>query len=443
MARAALHRLGLGLGLGLLGCGADRGPVPPAPAAAAPARPAGCREVAAGAALQPLLDEAATTRGALCLAPGEYRGPLVLRGPVTLWGTRKAVIRSAGEGTTVRLAGAGARLLGVTIDGSGGRYDRMDAGVEMQGEDLLVEGVRVQRGVFGVLMNRSRRAALRSSEIIGSGDPTIGLRGDGVRLWETTDSAVEGNYIHGGRDVVARYSHRNRITGNTVQGGRYGLHLMYCHDVLVQGNRSIGNVVGAFIMYSRGARVRGNLLAASAGAAGIGLGVKESGNLLAEDNLILRNTIGAYFDTSPLYVDEHNLLVRNAIRLSDTAVVFHSSQLRNIFRDNSLRDNLRQVRVEGGGDALGVRWEGNDWGDYAGYDLDRDGYGDVPYELRSLSSQLTAAFPDLDLFRGAPALMLLDAVSHILPLFQPRLLVRDPRPRAQPLALPMKALHAD
>ena len=46
--------------------------------------------------------------------------------------------------------------------------------------------------------------------------------------------------------------------------------------------------------------------------------------------------------------------------------------------------------IEGGGDAADVAWSGNYFDDYAGYDLDRDGIGDVAYELRSFEDDLTA-----------------------------------------------------
>jgi hypothetical protein len=64
------------------------------------------------------------------------------------------------------------------------------------------------------------------------------------------------------------------------------------------------------------------------------------------------------------------------------------------------------VRVDGGGDALGIEWDRNDWDDYRGYDLDGDGVGDVPYELRSLSNELRARYPDLAFFDGSPTVAL-------------------------------------
>ena len=109
---------------------------------------------------------------------------------------------------------------------------------------------------------------------------------------------------------------------------------------------------------------------------------------------------------------------------------------------NSFRDNRTQVRVEGRGDALRVEWSRNDFDDYAGYDLDGDGLGDVPHEVRSLSEDLTARFPNLAFFRGAPALSLVELAGQVVPLFRARTLLRDPEPRMSPLAV-TGLLHAD
>jgi nitrous oxidase accessory protein len=90
------------------------------------------------------------------------------------------------------------------------------------------------------------------------------------------------------------------------------------------------------------------------------------------------------------------------------------------------------VEVEGGGNALDVRWEGNAFDDYAGYDMNGDGQGDIPYELRRLSSQLRGTYPTLQFFRGTVALEFLDAVSSLFPLVQPRLTLVDPHPAMRP-----------
>jgi len=416
------------------GCSTGVPALPDVPVAFAPPpppdRPAGCRPVEPGADLALRL-AAARPGDAFCLAPGRYAGPLRLGAGVVLWGPRDAVITTAGSGDTVRIEGAGARLAGVTVDGSGGRFDLQEAAVHVTGADgAAVEGVRVVNALFGIIVEKSRDVRVTGNEVEGSGREQIGLRGDAIRVWETHGARIVDNRVSGARDIVVWYSTDNQIVGNEVAGGRYGTHFMYSHRNRVVGNRYIGNVVGIFVMYSRDITIEGNLLAASAGAAGLGLGLKDSSSVVARGNALVKNTAGIYLDNSPFEPGTINEFTGNAIRLCDVGVGFHSSVEHNVFRANSLRGNATQVRVDGGGDALGNQWEGNDWDDYAGYDLDDDGIGDVAYELRSLSGNLRARHPQLDYLRGAPSLFLVDAASWVMPIVRPTAVLIDARPQA-------------
>jgi nitrous oxidase accessory protein len=418
------------LGLAAAACAGGRGGegVAAAPESAPPPRPPGCRELPAGAALQPAIDEAPDGT-ALCLAPGVYTAPVRLPRTLTLWGPREAVIRSKGEGTTVRLEGDGATLLGTTIDGSGGRFDLLDAAVHVSGRDARVEGVLIRNATFGILVEKASGATVRRNEVVGDATRPLGLRGDGIRLWETYDSRVEDNLVRHSRDMVLWYASRNRVARNRIEDGRYGAHLMYSHGNEIVGNRFTGNVTGLFVMYSRDVEIRGNVFADSGGAAGVGLGLKESGNLRVLANLFAHNTVGLYVDTSPLWPDDRNRVQGNVFRLNSVAVSFLGRTSGNEFVGNEFRDSQVQVEVEGRGDARQAVWRGNAFDDYAGYDLDGDGTGDVPYELRSLSSDLVAEAPALAFFRGTPAFALAEAIGRIVPLFEPRLVLVDPEPR--------------
>ena len=409
-------------------CTGAREPGLPAPVASSPPRPPACREIAPGTALQTAVD-AAPAGEALCLAPGDHPGPVRIAKPLVLWGPRQAVIRSRGEGTTVRLEGDGAALLGVTVDGSGARYDLLDAAVHVSGDGGRVEDILVRNAVFGILVERAAAAQIRGNHVQGDPSQPIGLRGDGIRLWETVDSAVEDNWLEDSRDVVLWYASRNLVAGNRIERGRYGAHLMYSHGNRILGNRFVGNATGLFVMYSRGALIQGNLFAASRGAAGIGLGLKESGDLRVEGNLFLLDTVGLYIDTSPLWPDDRNGFHGNLFRMNGTAVSFLGRASGNEFRGNGFLDSQTQVQVDGRGDARQAVWLGNHFDDYPGYDLGGDGVGDVAYELRSLSEDWISRFPALAFFRGTPALALAEAIGRIVPLFQPRLVLSDPEPR--------------
>lgn len=408
---------------------AARVPEVPARASAGVARPAGCTtRVTPGAPLQAAID-AADDGAVLCLTPGTHAGPVRITRPVTLWGPRDAVVKSSGVGTTIESTADHVALLGFTVDGSGGRYDTEDAAVAVRkSNDVRIEGLRVVNAVFGILAEQSNRVRIAFNEVRGDPTSPLGLRGDGVRMWEVRKSTVEGNHVWDSRDMVIWYSPGNHILRNTVERSRYGTHFMYSHDNVVEDNVYRSNVVGIFSMYSRGLKIHDNYMLDSSGAGGMGLGTKEAGSLDVRGNHFAHNETAVYLDNTPLDQDDHDTFEGNTFALNDNAVIFHGRTQGNRFLYNAFASNRRQVVVEGGGDALDARFRGNYFDDYQGYDLNEDGHGDIPYELRSLSEQLTASHPELQFFRGTPALGVVEALGRLVPLFAPKTIVSDPEP---------------
>jgi len=405
------------------GAAIAKGPIAPA----AIPRPAIGLDVADADALRTALLEA-PEGSTLRLAPGDYLGPFRVERSLQIWGPPEAVIRSSGDGTTLRLLADGAALRGVTVDGSGGRYDLTDAAVYVSADDVTVEGVTVINAVFSVVVEKSNRAVVRGCRMTGTGEPQLGIRGDGLRVWETRDSVFAENVIESARDVVVWYSSNNQVVGNLVRDCRYGTHFMYSHGNEVHDNVYIGNTVGMFAMYSEGLDVRGNVFADSAGSAGMGIGLKESSAVTIDDNSFVHDTIGLYFDNSPFTPGTEIIVRGNDMELCETAIKFHGPPKDCSFIANALRDNTVQVVVGAGGDASAVNWEGNAWDDYQGYDLDGDGFGDLPYESRSLQTTMMATTPELAFLRGTPLMNTLDAVGRILPLYAPKALLVDARP---------------
>lgn len=397
-------------------------PLPPPPA-----RPAEGLEVADNVSLQRLLAEA-PDGSALILAPGRYQGPILIERGLTVWGPQDAVIVTSGEGTTVRMHGQGAAALGFSIEGSGTRYDLLDAALEIQGEDLRAEGLLITGAVYGIITNRSRNIVLHGNSVVGTGQEALGLRGDGIRIWETYDSEVTDNRMRGARDMVIWYSNNNRIEKNEVRGCRYGTHLMYSHNNDIRENIYVGNVVGLFSMYSRELLLQDNVFAASSGSAGIGLGMKESSGLRILDNLFVGNERSMYFDNSPFERDTTIEVRGNEFYFSSVALDFHEAPKDVILKENLFRSNWSLISVSGRGDALGLETGGNDYDGYRGYDLDKDGTGDIPFEERSMSEQLISAQETLALFRGTPASGMLEAIGQLLPLYRPKALLRDETP---------------
>lgn len=414
---------------GLLLIAACSAPPLPAPSAVAvPPALDGCRRIAAGDELRAA---AAAPGGRLCLAQGRHRGPIAVGAGTIVWGPPGAVIERPSGGTVIEL-GADAALLGATIDGSGGVFDRTDAGVRITGNGARVEVTTIINAVFGVLAERVAHATVRGNRIEGGRDPAIGLRGDTIRLWEVHDSIIEDNLVEGGRDVVVWYSSRNRIANNRIVQGRYGTHLMYSHDNQVTANRYDRNVVGVFVMYSHDVTLDRNIVVDAGGAAGMGIGLKDSGNIAVTRNALIHNHTGLYLDQAPLQQTHTVTVEGNRFARCDTALQFHASGHRTAIRDNDFLGDSAAVAIDGGGDAADVVWRGNYFADYAGYDLDGDGIGDVGYQLRSFEAELVGQRPALAFFHGTPALGAADAVTRLVPMYERRTLLTDPAPRMRP-----------
>ena len=394
-----------------------------------PARPTDCRTVRPGDTLGDAIADA-PPGATLCLQPGSYRGPVRIDTPLTIWGPPSARLESAGNGSTIFVAADDVHLAGFTIAGSGQRYVDQDAGIFIsKARGVVIDGLDIDDVLFGITSQQVDDLTIRDTSIRCRAKRALGMRGDGIRLWETRHSRIADNQLEACRDLVVWYSPDNLITGNRVSGGRYGTHFMYSSRNLVTDNQYVGNVVGIFVMYSRHLLIDSNILADAAGSAGVGLGLKESGNLEITRNRFLHNTVGSYVDTSPLHREDRNLYALNEFRLGNAGVVFHSSPRATGFRANTFKDNLATVEVEGGGDATDILWSGNYFGGYGGYDLDRDGVGDVPFELRTATGMLRSRYPQLDLFHGSLAMFAIETASRVSPLYAPDLVLSDDRPR--------------
>ncbi|HEX5633662.1 MAG TPA: NosD domain-containing protein, partial [Gemmatimonadales bacterium] len=211
-----------------LGAAGRAGPAPP------------CPPLPAGADLPARL-AAAAPGTVVCLGPGSWPGPLRVGAGVTLRGPREAVL--SGGDVVVTLAGPGAALEGVTVEGSGRRFDRLDAALFVTADRVRVENVAIRSALFGIRAERASGLVLRANEIGGDPGRPFGLRGDGIRLWEVRDSLVADNRLADGRDLVAWYSYGNRFEGNRIERGRYGLHFMHSHDNRVTRNVFADDVV--------------------------------------------------------------------------------------------------------------------------------------------------------------------------------------------------------
>ncbi|HEY2512637.1 MAG TPA: nitrous oxide reductase family maturation protein NosD [Polyangiaceae bacterium] len=366
----------------------------------------------------------------ISLPAGVYRGDLVVKRPISIRGARGTILEGTGQDTVVVIDADDVQLEGLTIRHSGRRSTTEDAGIKAKGERVRVADVRVEDTLFGVSLQACHHCTLERVVVQGT-DNDAELRGDGIKLWESHDSVVRGCKVEHARDVVVWYTRRALLEDNVIRHGRYGTHFMYAHDGVARRNRIEDNVVGIFVMYSARLVLEGNVLAGAHGAAGMGLGFKESDSIQIRGNWIVANTTGIYLDFSPRTPEEPVVVEGNVLALDDAALRLHSIEKGAVFHGNDFRDNAETIEVDGGGDALGCDVRGNHFSEYEGYDLDGDGVGDVPHRVNALSSELADTHPALKFFHGTAAMQLVDAIAHAVPLLESRPLLVDPAPRVR------------
>ncbi len=356
-----------------------------------------------------------------------YAGDFVAKRPVKLRGQRGAELVGTGAGTVLTLEGQASEIDNLIVRGSGRRHTHEDAAIKAGAEDIVIRHVEVRDSLFGVVLGPCPRCRLENSQVTGNKEDA--LQGDGVKLWEAPRSAVRGCLIQDTRDLVVWYSRGVELDQNVVRNGRYGTHFMYSHDSTVRNSELVSNVVGVFVMYSSGITLDSNVLAGARGAAGLGVGFKESDSAVVVGNQLVANTTGAYLDRTPRSSATPVTIRGNRFALNETALRLHSSERGLAVIDNGFMSNAEALAVEGGGDALAVEFGHNRWSDYRGYDLDGDGTGDIPYQVEVLSNELKEDVPALRLFEGTAAFALIDAIAHASPVFSSRLLLIDPSPR--------------
>ena len=376
--------------------------------------------------LQPLID--ATADGeTLIPPPGIYAGPVVIERPINLDGQHQVVINNGGKGSVIILKTDGATVRNLHLTNSGESHNDLDAGVQVRGRFNVIKDNIIDDCLFGVDLQQSDHNVVRRNRI--SSKPfELGQRGDAIRLWYSFHNKITDNEISKVRDTVVWYSADNTIARNTASDSRYSLHFMYSRRNVVEDNRYYNNTVGIFLMYSDGVEIRNNYIAHASGPTGVGIGMKETSELIIEDNEILYCASGLYIDVSPFQPDTTNRFTGNLIAYNGIGIRFLNDWTGNVFQQNQFVDNLTQIAVTGGKTANRNVWEGNYWSDYEGFDQDENGTGDAPYELYAYADRLWQDEPYAQFFKGSPMLEVLDFLERLAPFSAPGMLVRDEQP---------------
>lgn len=380
--------------------------------------------------LQKAIDEA-PAGSVIELGQGLYEGNLVINKPLTVKATEdNVIIRGTGTGSVITVTSSFVAIKGLTIEVSGKEHQTVDAGITVRGADnVSIADNRIRDCLFGVNLEQTNRSVVENNDIT-SKPVSLGLRGDGIRLWYSHDNTIRKNRTHQVRDNVFWYSSANRIYENEGWDSRYSLHFMYADRNEIRHNVYRKNSVGIFLMFSQSSDVIDNVITESTGAFGIGLGMKESSDIRVENNEVLYNARGFYLDSSPYQPGTVNVFRGNRISYNTTAFLLHGTLLPSHFIDNVFLGNMEDVANDTPESHLEVNvWNGNRWDNYEGFDRNGDGFGDTPHEQWMYADRIWNYVPATRIFYGSPVLGFMNFLYRLMPFSEPVLIARDPKPR--------------
>ena len=361
--------------------------------------------------------------------PGTYAGPVVITKPIVIDGMGEVIIDGGGSGTVLVIEADGVVVRNCHITGSGNSHNQVDAAVLVAADNVLIENNLIDNVLFGVHISQGNGNTVRGNTISSRpGDRT--LRGEGVRLWYSTENRIEDNQIHGVRDLVFTNSPNNLVMGNTITDSRMGLELVFSPDNEIARNHFSGNDHGIVGIYSDSLNIHHNRIEHQDNLLGSAIAVKGSSQTRIENNEILDCAIGLTAN-SPVFPENILYLYDNYFAYNDVAMYFYGDRGGHIIHGNRFAGNFQQVAVTGPTSALENDWLGNYWQDYCGFDQDGDGTGDTPYEVYLFAERIWMDRPMAKLFRGSPVLEMIDLAERLAPFSDPKMILQDPKPRVK------------
>jgi nitrous oxidase accessory protein len=346
--------------------------------------------------------------------------------PLVLLGGRGAVIDGGEEGHVLAITADDVTVRGFTIRGT--RYSSMDdlAGIFVKDcrRTTIAHNV-LDKCFFAIYLSGSRGAVVEHNTVLGEpGDED--RMANGIHLWKCSDATIRHNRVEHHRDgIYFEFVTDSRIHHNTARHNtRYGLHFMFSHRDAYEDNHFEDNGAGVAVMFSHTIAMHRNRFLANRGASAYGLLLKEINDGGISGNLFADNTTGIMVDGCNRIKVYDNVFRRNGWALRLFASAFDCRFKGNTFSGNtfdvstngSLKDNVM---------------EGNYWDRYTGYDLDRDGHGDVPHRPLGFFTLLVERMPYAMVFSRSLFVALLDRAERLIPSLSPEDL-KDDRPLMRP-----------
>ena len=361
---------------------------------------------------------------------GDYRENLVINKRLTLRGNGRPTVSGGGHGDVIRVKAPDVVIEGFIIRDSGADLTAQNAGIYIEpgAHRSVIRNNDLVYNLFGAWVEGVEDPVIEGNLITGLRDIQSAQRGNGIQLYNTTGARILDNHISFTRDgIYVDVSHHAVFRGNKLHDLRYGTHYMNSYYNLWEANESYHNRGGLALMEVRDQVVRNNI---AWGNTDHGIMLRTIQDSVIENNIVAGNGKGFF-----IYDAEYNTLRGNLVIDNRIGAHLWAGSYRNVVDGNDFIHNREQVRYVASRDQLWGSNQGNYWSNYAGWDRNGDGQGDVPYAASDVVDRLVWKYPHVKLMLNSPAVQTLRLIARQFPLLRaPSVLDNNPR---------MRPWHAD
>lgn len=341
---------------------------------------------------------------------------------IHLFGIDNPVVDGESKETIFKVESDNFSISGFSIINVGHSYTKDYAAILVSRcKNFTIENNMLNTVYFGILIEKSKYGLIRNNKVTSDAVDESDS-GNGIHLWHCSHMRVEQNDITGLRDgIYFEFVKFSSISNNTsIDNIRYGLHFMFSNNNEYHHNEFRNNGAGVAVMFSKFIKMHHNTFHYNWGTASYGLLLKEIYDAQIENNYFEQNTTGINIDGCTRINYNNNHFIRNG-----WAIKFTGGCYQNIFEFNNFMGNSFDLSYNS--KLNNNKFEGNHWSEYAGYDLDKDGIGDVPYRPVKLFSYVVNKTPEALILLRSLFVDIINFSEKVSPVFTPDNLV-DSKP---------------
>ena len=363
----------------------------------------------------------------ILLKKGVYKeGNILLTKAITLIGEANTILDGENRFELLTISGSNITIKGITFRDAG--YSALNdfAAIKVINSNrILLDNNKVLNAYFAIHVSNTIQCTIRNNQVTGR-PRSEQLTGNGIHLWKCQQARIESNYVQGHRDgIYFEFVTASVITNNLSEKNiRYGLHFMFSHSDRYTRNHFRNNGAGVAVMYSKKVIMESNHFEENWGPSAFGILLKEITDSHINHNTFTRNTVGIFMEGSSRMEVSNNLFSSNG-----WAVKVQASCDDNTFRHNNFFGNSFDIATNG--TLVLNTFNNNYWDKYEGYDLNKDGLGDVPYHPVSMYAMVVEQNPTTLILMRSFLVSLLDKAEKAIPSLTPENLV-DHQPMIKP-----------